>query len=112
MPLPGTGLVQGYLNSDPDRAAAVARYVNLDGGSGGSVPDDVETLAVWGEGGEDRELPGATNVRFTDQSHTEVVNSPETFVEIHRFLTGIDLHIPPPPAPRATPVTATPSHTG
>lgn len=26
----GTGLVQGYLNSDPNRAIDVARYVNLD----------------------------------------------------------------------------------
>jgi hypothetical protein len=84
----GTGLVQGYLESDPGRAADVARYVNLDGGSGGTVPDTVETLAIWGEGDPSREIPGATNVHFPDQAHTEVVNSPETFVEIHRFLTG------------------------
>ncbi|HEX2576633.1 MAG TPA: hypothetical protein VHK88_09825, partial [Aquihabitans sp.] len=45
----GTGLVQGYLASDPARAEDVARYVNLDGGSGGAVPDGVEALAVWGE---------------------------------------------------------------
>ncbi len=86
----GTGVVQGYLNSDPSRAAQVAHYVNLDGGAGGTVPADVETLAVWGEGDPSREIPGATNVRFPDQAHTEVVNSPETFVEIHRFLTGTE----------------------
>jgi pimeloyl-ACP methyl ester carboxylesterase len=84
----GTGLVQGYLDSDPGRADLVAQYVNLDGGSGGTVPAEVETLAVWGEGDQSREIPGATNVYFADQGHTEVVNSPETFVEIHRFFTG------------------------
>ena len=84
----GTGLVQGYLNSDPARAEDVARYVNLDGSAGGTVPENVETLAIWGEGDPAREIPGARNVQFADQAHTEVVNSPETFVEIHRFLTG------------------------
>lgn len=84
----GTGVVQGYLNSDPARAANVAKYVNLDGGAGGTVPDTVETLAIWGEGDPGRQIPGATNVQFPDQAHTEVVNSPETFVEIYRFFTG------------------------
>lgn len=90
----GTAVVQGYLNSDPARAANVARYVNLDGspsnpddGSGGSVPDTVPTLAIWGEGPE-RQLDGATNVTFADQAHTEVVNSAESFAEMYEFLTG------------------------
>lgn len=84
----GTGLSQAYLNSDPERAADVAKYVNLDGAAGG-VPDEVEALAVWGEpfAGE-QDMPGATNVRFPEQSHTEVVNSPETFVELFTFLAG------------------------
>jgi hypothetical protein len=84
----GTGVVQGYLTSDPARAAAVAQYVNLDGGSGGAVPDEVETLAIWGEGDPTRSIPGATNIQFADQSHTEVVNSPQTFEAIHEFVTG------------------------
>ena len=84
----GTGLVQGYLNSDPARAAEVGKYVNLDGGAGGTIPESVDALAVWGEGDAARELPGATNVRFPDQAHTEVVNSPETFATIHEFVTG------------------------
>jgi pimeloyl-ACP methyl ester carboxylesterase len=84
----GTGLSQNYLNSDPDRAASVAKYVNLDGAAG-AVPDEVEALAVWGEPFMgDEEMPGATNVRFPDQSHTEVVNSPESFVEMFTFLAG------------------------
>lgn len=84
----GTGVVQGYLNSDPARAANIAHYVNLDGGSGGTVPAAVETLGVWSQNNPDGEIPGATNVHFTDQAHTEVVNSPETFAEIYEFLTG------------------------
>jgi pimeloyl-ACP methyl ester carboxylesterase len=92
----GTGVVQGYLNSDADRAADVARYVNLDGGSGGSVPDEVETLAIWGEpfaggsAGTSGNLPGAENIQFENQGHTQVVNSPETFEAMFTFLTGTE----------------------
>jgi pimeloyl-ACP methyl ester carboxylesterase len=88
----GTSVLQGYLDSSPERAARVARYVNLDGATDvngdGQPPGGVETLAVWGEGDASREVPGATNVRFPDQSHTEVVNSPETFGAVHEFLLG------------------------
>jgi len=84
----GTGVVQGYLNSDPARAARVAAYVNLDGGAGGTVPEAVRTLAVWGEGPADRQIPGATNVQFADQGHTQVVNSPETFEAVYEFFLG------------------------
>lgn len=84
----GTGVSQGYLNSTPERAARVAKYINLDGGAGGSIPESVEGLAIWGEGDGSRSLPGAHNVQFADQSHTEVVNSPESFVEMYRFVTG------------------------
>jgi pimeloyl-ACP methyl ester carboxylesterase len=84
----GTGFVQGYLSSSADRADRVAQYVNLDGGSGGTVPASVETLAIWGEGDPARQIPGATNVQFADQAHTEVVNSPETFAAIYEFFTG------------------------
>lgn len=86
----GTAVSQGYLNSSPARAARVSAYVNLDGGSGGSVPAGVRTLAVWGEGNPSRAIPGATNVQFADQAHTEVVNSPDTFAEIFTFLFGRD----------------------
>jgi pimeloyl-ACP methyl ester carboxylesterase len=88
----GTYVSQAYLNSDPARAANVARYVNLDGatdvGGSGTAPGGVETLAIWGEGDPAREVPGAANVRFADQAHTEVVNSPETFTEVYEFLLG------------------------
>src|SRR5688500_5223233 len=65
----GTGLSQGYLNSSPERAATVAKYVNLDGAPAAAPPGGVETLAVWGEGSAARTITGAENVQFADQSH-------------------------------------------
>jgi hypothetical protein len=84
----GTFVMQGYLSSSPDRAAKVAHYVNLDGRTATAPPGGVPTLAVWGEGDPARTIVGATNVTFPNQSHTQVVTSPETFVEIYRFFTG------------------------
>jgi hypothetical protein len=78
---------QGYL-ADPARAATVAHYVNLDGRTATAPPGGVPTLAVWGEGPTTREITGAQNVYFSDQSHTQVVTSTETFVEIYEFFRG------------------------
>jgi hypothetical protein len=94
----GTFVSQGYLNSDPARAATVAKYVNLDGatdaGGTGQAPGGVETLAIWGEGNDASEVPGATNVHFPDQAHTQTVNSPETFAEMYEFLLGAPPELP------------------
>jgi pimeloyl-ACP methyl ester carboxylesterase len=90
----GTSVLQGYLNSSPERAAAVAHYVNLDGFAATSLPGDVPTLAVWGQGYDTRELVGAQNVHFPAQTHTQVVTSPETFEAMFEFLSGA------PPASR------------
>jgi pimeloyl-ACP methyl ester carboxylesterase len=84
----GTSLMQTYLRSSPARAANVAHYVNLDGATSADQPGGVPTLAVWGEGSTQRAVGGATNVYFSGQSHTQVVTSPETFVEFYRFFTG------------------------
>lgn len=84
----GTRLMQDYLNSSAARAATVAHYVNLDGATAAAPPGGVPTLAVWGEGPTERAVAGATNVYFSDQAHTQVVTSPETFVEVYRFFTG------------------------
>ncbi|MBP2707461.1 hypothetical protein JOL79_27125 [Microbispora sp. RL4-1S] len=84
----GTGLMQEYLRSSPQRAAKVAHYVNLDGSSSADQPGGVPTLAVWGEGSPDRQVGGAVNVRFPDQSHTQVVSSEETFAKFFEFFTG------------------------
>jgi pimeloyl-ACP methyl ester carboxylesterase len=83
----GTTLSHAYL-ATPARAATVAHYVNLDGRTATAPPGGVPTLAVWGEGPATREIGGSTNVYFPNQSHTQVVTSPETFTEIFRFFTG------------------------
>ncbi|HEX6682732.1 MAG TPA: alpha/beta fold hydrolase [Candidatus Limnocylindrales bacterium] len=83
----GTFMAQGYL-ATPGRAATVAHYVNLDGRTATEPPGGVPTLAVWGEGSTARTIVGATNVYFSDQAHTQVVTSPETFVEIYKFFRG------------------------
>ena len=84
----GTGLMQQYLNSSAQRAATVAHYVNLDGSPASAPPGGVPTLAVWGSGSPSRKITGATNIYFTQQSHVQVVSSPETFEQIYSFFTG------------------------
>jgi hypothetical protein len=84
----GTFVVQGYLNSSPERAARVAHYVNLDGRTATAQPGGVPTLAIWGEGDPARAIVGATNVALPDQGHTQTVTSPESFAHIYGFFTG------------------------
>lgn len=84
----GTAMMQIYLNSDPERAADVAHYVNLDGATASAPPGGVDTLAIWGAGDPDREITGAINVHFPDQTHTQTVTSSETFAEVYEFFTG------------------------
>ena len=45
----GTAMSQEYLNSSAARAAAVAHYANLDGGTATALPGGVPTVAVWGD---------------------------------------------------------------
>src|SRR5947209_6182650 len=47
----GTKLCADYLNSSRQRAANVAHYVSMDGGSLNSPPGGVPTLALWGSKG-------------------------------------------------------------
>jgi hypothetical protein len=84
----GTGMMQEYLNSSPARAARVAHYVNLDGSQASAPPGGVPTLAIWGQGSPTRKIVGAANLYFTNQTHTQVVTSPETFEQIYTFFTG------------------------
>jgi hypothetical protein len=84
----GTSVMQSYLNSSPERAARVAKYVNLDGASADAAPGGVPTLAIWGQGSPEREITGAENVYFPDQTHTQVVTSPESFAAQYEFLVG------------------------
>lgn len=84
----GTTVLQGYLNSSPERAAKVAHYVNIDGRTGTALPGGVPTLAVWGEGSQTRTIVGAQNYYAPDQSHVQVATSAETFAQFYEFLTG------------------------
>jgi len=84
----GTTVSQGYLTSSPERAASVAHYVNIDGRTAAAPPGGVDTLAVWGEGDQTRQIIGAQNYYAPAQSHVQVATSAETFAEIYRFFTG------------------------
>jgi len=96
----GTAMAQEYLNSSAARAASVAHYANLDGGTAAALPGGVPTLAVWGEGRGSSAVTGATNVYLPNQSHVEVTGSEETFTAMYRFFTGT--------APATTDVVAQP----
>jgi len=114
----GTTVSHAYLE-DPERAARVGHYVNIDGRSSDTQPGGVPTLALWA-GAVDRpvqgEIGGAVNVTVPDQEHIEVATSAEAFAEMFRFLhdrppftTDIRPQILPSVAGR---VTAFPENTG
>ncbi|MEV4414746.1 alpha/beta fold hydrolase [Catellatospora sp. NPDC049609] len=83
----GTFLSHSFLDTR-SRAAKVAHYVNLDGATAYSRPGGVPTLAIWGEGSTLRRIWGATNVYYSDQSHTQTVTSTQSFTQMYRFFTG------------------------
>lgn len=86
----GGGLAYTYL-SDQERAKKVARYVHIGSGAqpgpagpGGTVP----TLNMYSEGDlvvKGKDIPGATNVRFSDMDHYQVATSLETFRVMFEF---------------------------
>lgn len=89
----GVSVMNSYLNSSPDRAARVAKYIGIDSGSGISrevCPGNVPCKGIWGQGDPTRALGPYNNVQFPDQGHVEAVVSPESFVEQYRFFTGED----------------------
>ena len=89
----GTYVSQGYL-ATPERAAKIARYVNIDGRTATALPGGVPTLAIWAGKGwtyvPGLEIAGATNVLIPDQTHVEVATSRESFSHIYKFFTGKD----------------------
>lgn len=78
---------QQYL-STPARAANVAHYVNIDGGTASAPPGGVPTLAIWGAGNPARQIVGAENVYFPNQTHVQVATSAESFAAQYEFFTG------------------------
>ncbi len=85
----GTGVSMMYLR-DPNRAARIERYVNIDGAAADAPPGGVPTLALWGQyvelevGGAENVYPPADN----PVGHIEVATSAESFARIYRFFNG------------------------
>ena len=86
----GTTVSHTFL-ATPERAANVAKYVNIDGRTAAAPPGGVPTLALWA-GAVNRPTPpeivGATNVTIPDQEHVEVATSEEAFFEMFHFIHG------------------------
>ena len=80
----GTAVSQGYLSS-PERAAKIAHYVNIDGAQAAAPPGGVPTLAIWGAGSPTRQIVGAENVYFPNQTHVQVATSAESFAAQYEF---------------------------
>jgi pimeloyl-ACP methyl ester carboxylesterase len=84
----GTTVSQTYL-STPARAANVAHYVNIDGGSAAAPPGGVPTLALWaGADPPVGSIVGALNVTLAGQEHIETATSAEAFFEMFQFFRG------------------------
>jgi hypothetical protein len=93
----GTFVSTSYLNSSAARAAKVAHYAALDGGSGTSLPGTVvgvpvPTVAIYGGFGlnPNGSITGAQNVVVPKQPHNETCSSPESFAYMYKFFTGHD----------------------
>jgi hypothetical protein len=94
----GTAVSVAYLTSSPARAAKVAHYAALDGGTGTSLPGGVPTLAMYGEfgmcvpryGAAVCQITGATNVVIPKSPHNETAVSPVSFGYMYKFFTGQD----------------------
>src|SRR5262245_4176053 len=86
----GTTVSHNFL-ATPERAAKVAKYVNIDGRTAAAPPGGVPTLALWA-GAVNRPTPpmiiGAENVTIPNQEHVQVASSEESFAEMFEFLTG------------------------
>lgn len=97
----GTGLMVYYLNSSKARSDRVAKYINIDGATGEHCPGNPAPVDCLGIASSPLRLMGPNNVHFPDQTHTQLVTSPESFVAQHQFLTGEDpettLVLPEPP---------------
>jgi pimeloyl-ACP methyl ester carboxylesterase len=95
----GVAVMNNYLDSSPERAARVAKYIGIDSASGpspdvcpGGADDEgewvVPCMGVWGRGDPARRFGPDRNVQFADQGHVEVVGSPESFEAQYEFFTG------------------------
>ena len=89
----GGGLGYRYL-ADPARASKVAHYIHIGSsvfdGPAGPEGDPVPTLNLWSEADliidGKGDIPGATNVRLTEEDHYAVATSAASFTAIYRFI--------------------------
>jgi pimeloyl-ACP methyl ester carboxylesterase len=97
----GTFLMSSYLNSSPERAARVAKYISIDGVSAASCPGGVPCMGLWARGATTRVMGPDHNVYLSEQGHTQVVGSAEGFAAQYQFLLGhppaTTLVLPEPP---------------
>ncbi|MEM0315622.1 MAG: alpha/beta fold hydrolase [Archaeoglobaceae archaeon] len=87
----GTRVVYNYTLFYPDYVDKVAKIILVDGIANVPAPN-VPTLAIFGRPTAlrppDANITGATNVYIQNQTHVEVMTSPESFVEMYKFITG------------------------
>ncbi|MEM2787854.1 MAG: hypothetical protein QXJ58_06260, partial [Archaeoglobaceae archaeon] len=89
----GTRVVYNYTVFYPDYVDKVAKIILVDGIANVPAPN-VPTLAIFGRPTALRppgaNVTGAKNVYIQNQTHVEVMTSPESFVEMFKFITGKD----------------------
>jgi pimeloyl-ACP methyl ester carboxylesterase len=105
----GTAVMTSYLNSSPERAARVAKYIGIDGASNTTCPGGVDVngdpnvpcMGIWARGPTTRMVGPDHNVYLSEQGHTQSVTSPESFAAQYEFFTGTapatTLVLPEPP---------------
>jgi pimeloyl-ACP methyl ester carboxylesterase len=105
----GTFVMTSYLNSSPERAAKVAKYIGIDGLSNETCPGGVDEngdpnvpcMGIWARGPTERMVGPDHNIYLSEQGHVESVGSPQSFRAQYRFFTGHEptttLILPEPP---------------
>ena len=92
----GTAVMTRYLDSSPERAARIAKYIGIDGASNETCPGgldadanpNVPCMGIWGRGSTERAVGPDHNVYLSEQGHVEAVTSAESFRAQYEFLTG------------------------
>ena len=92
----GTAVMTSYLNSSPERAARVAKYIGIDGATNATCPGGVDAggapnvpcAGIWARGSTTRMVGPDHNVYLSEQGHTQSVTSPESFAAQYEFFTG------------------------
>jgi pimeloyl-ACP methyl ester carboxylesterase len=92
----GTAVMTAYLNSSPERAARVAKYIGIDGASNATCPGGVDAngdpnvpcMGIWARGPTTRMVGPDHNAYFSELGHTQSVTAPESFAAQYEFFTG------------------------